>query len=124
LHDGQVLATDRGWRLIDVEGEPGTPIPGRAAWDSPVRDVAGVLRSWVYAASRTPDRDWVEAAEREFLAGYADRAGRAPDPALLLAYRLDKAIYEVGYETRNRPDWVGVPLRAVEEFVAASGRAG
>ncbi|ONI84778.1 hypothetical protein ALI22I_30255 [Saccharothrix sp. ALI-22-I] len=124
LHLGQVLATDRRWLLIDFEGEPGTPIPQRAAWDSPVRDVAGVLRSLDYAASRTPDRSWVRAAEREFLAGYANRAGRVPDSALLLACQLDKAIYELGYETRNRPDWVGVPLRAIEGFASASGKAG
>ncbi|KOX20007.1 hypothetical protein ADK67_30985 [Saccharothrix sp. NRRL B-16348] len=124
LHLGQVLAVAGGWLLIDFEGEPGAPIPERARWDSPLRDVAGVLRSLDYAASRTPDRDWVRAAEREFLAGYAERAGRAPDPALLLAHQLDKAAYEVGYETRNRPDWVDVPLRAIEGFVAAAERMG
>ncbi|MGW4111183.1 maltokinase N-terminal cap-like domain-containing protein [Actinosynnema sp. NPDC004786] len=124
LHLGQVLAAGGGWLLIDFEGEPGVPIPERARWDSPLRDVAGVLRSLDYAAHRTPDRDWVPAAEREFLAGYAERAGRAPDPALLLAHQLDKAVYEVGYEVRNRPDWVDVPLRAIERFVAAEGRAG
>lgn len=124
LHLGQVLATERGWLVIDFEGEPATPISERAAWDSPARDVAGVLRSLDYAAARTADPAWAAAAEREFLAGYARRSGTVLDRALLRACQLDKAIYEVGYETRNRPDWAGIPLRALAGFVAASGRTG
>ncbi len=128
LHLGQVLATDEGWLIIDFEGEPGTPISERAAWDSPLRDVAGVLRSIGYAASRTPDGTgvdaaspvpaWAAAAEREFLAGYRRCSDVPMDSALLTAYQIDKAVYEVDYEVRNRPEWVGVPLRGLRAFAA------
>lgn len=103
LHLGQVLHTQRGWRVIDFEGEPGAV--DRRAPDSVWRDVAAMVRSFDYAGLPA----------EEFLAGY----GRPADRELLMAYLLDKAVYEVAYESRNRPDWVHIPMRALEELAGA-----
>ncbi len=117
FHLGQALLTGNGWRLIDFEGEPGAPIAERRAYDSPWRDVAGLLRSLDYARSGHSDPDgrqaidWRDRARAAFLAGYGE------DPAtfgLLTAHEVARMVYEVGYEVRNRPDWVGIPLSAVE----------
>jgi maltokinase len=108
LHLGQVLWTARGWQVIDFEGEPGHPLEERTAPDSPWRDVAGMLRSFDYAG--------IEAAHA-FLDGY----GTPPDNELLTAYLIDKAVYEVAYESRHRPDWVPIPLTALRR-IASSGR--
>jgi len=126
LHLGQVLHTAGGWLLIDFEGEPSAPIEDRVAWRSPLQDVAGMLRSIDYAArfrDEPPEAGdaggtdrWAARAKASFCRGYGGiAAGRT---GLLRAYELDKAVYEVVYETRNRPEWVGVPLRAVEELTA------
>ncbi|SDQ74047.1 1,4-alpha-glucan branching protein GlgB [Quadrisphaera sp. DSM 44207] len=135
-HLGQVLSVpDRGWVLLDFEGEPLRPLAERTLPDLALRDVAGMLRSFDYAARQAtagtddPERlaaaqAWAAAARDAFCAGYAGVAGRDPreDGALLDALELDKALYEVVYETRNRPDWVPVPLAAVERLLTA--RAG
>lgn len=122
LHLGQVLDTAaNGWVLLDFEGEPLRPISERLQPDVAVRDVAGMLRSFDYVSGAVADDDgaavraWVIAAQQAFLAGYAETAGpdRAIDDALLAAFELDKAVYEAIYETRNRPDWVGIPLAAI-----------
>ncbi|WP_285137062.1 phosphotransferase [Microbacterium sp. lyk4-40-TSB-66] len=122
LHLGQVLHTpSNGWVLLDFEGEPLRPIEERLMPDVAVRDVAGMLRSFDYVSGAVADDDgdavraWVIAAQRAFLAGYADTAGavRADDDPLLAAFELDKAVYEAIYETRNRPDWIGIPLAAI-----------
>ncbi len=122
LHLGQVLDTAaNGWVLLDFEGEPLRPIAERLQPDVAVRDVAGMLRSFDYVSGAVADDDgaavraWVIAAQQAFLAGYAETAGpdRAVDDALLAAFELDKAVYEAIYETRNRPDWVGIPLAAI-----------
>ncbi|MEU7751297.1 aminoglycoside phosphotransferase [Micromonospora sp. NPDC049171] len=134
LHLGQVLRTTDGWLLIDFEGEPAAPIGDRVTRRSPLQDVAGMLRSLEYAAGHAllaggaPEdpgrqrvaRQWVTAARDAFCAGYT-AAGGVPlgDRAGLDAYELDKAVYEVVYETRNRPGWVDIPLRAVRRFAAA-----
>jgi len=128
FHLGQALRTLDGWRVIDFEGEPATPFAVRTALDSPVRDVAGMLRSFEYAAqSQWADLlgdhqlaqralEWAERNRLSFLAGYLAESGEEQDEAfavLLRAYETDKAVYEVGYEARNRPTWLSIPLRAV-----------
>ncbi|WP_298872067.1 aminoglycoside phosphotransferase [uncultured Microbacterium sp.] len=125
LHLGQVLDTAaNGWVLLDFEGEPLRPIAERLQPDVAVRDVAGMLRSFDYVSGAVADDDgaavraWVIAAQQAFLAGYAETAGadRLVDDKLLDAFELDKAVYEAIYETRNRPDWVGIPLAAISRL--------
>ncbi|MGB7818314.1 MAG: aminoglycoside phosphotransferase [Ornithinibacter sp.] len=126
-HLGQVLhSPDRGWVLLDFEGEPLRPLAERSRPDQPVRDVAGMLRSFDYAggtweqAHGASARAWVTAAQQAFLDGYAARSGEDPRShrALLTAFELDKAMYEVVYEARNRPAWLGIPLGAVHRLTS------
>ncbi|MBM6400593.1 maltokinase N-terminal cap-like domain-containing protein [Phycicoccus sonneratiae] len=124
-HLGQVLRSpERGWVLLDFEGEPLRPLDERSLPDQWVRDVAGMLRSFDYVGGTREQvvghsaRAWVTAAQEAFLDGYAAEAGEDPRTreAVLAAFELDKALYEVVYEARNRPGWVGIPLGAVRRL--------
>ncbi|WP_432084649.1 maltokinase N-terminal cap-like domain-containing protein [Streptomyces sp. WAC 04229] len=120
LHLGQVLRAGRDWFVIDFEGEPSRPLAERRSAHSPVRDIAGMLRSFDYAArQRRPWRpEWARRCREAFCAGYAARAGWDPRKkhGLLRAYETDRAVYEVLYEARHRPDWLPVPMAAIERL--------
>ncbi|MGH3200712.1 MAG: maltokinase N-terminal cap-like domain-containing protein [Streptosporangiaceae bacterium] len=129
-HLGQVMRTQTGWVVLDFEGEPASPLAQRRARSSPLRDVAGMLRSFDYAARHQllthPDQatltpvasDWVRRNGEAFCAGYAAAGGLDPagNAVLLRALLLDKAVYEVIYEARNRPTWLAIPLESIAEL--------
>jgi maltokinase len=127
LHLGQTMLGDDGWVVLDFEGEPARPLLERRRKRSPLRDVAGMLRSFAYAASasalqrnRPAPEGWEERARESFLAGYlaaVDAAlmppGEAPTRTMLSIFELEKAVYELRYELNNRPDWVGIPVAGI-----------
>jgi maltokinase len=129
-HLGQVMYGQHGWVALDFEGEPAAPLAERRALAPALRDVAGMLRSFDYAARHqlvghrerqalaATASAWVTQSQREFCAGYS--AGGGADPSdqapLLRALTLEKAVYEVIYEHRHRPDWLPIPL----DYVAAA----
>jgi len=120
-HLGQLLRVTDGYMVIDFEGEPARPLAERRLPQPPERDVAGMLRSFDYAArsaerSGAPDLQaagWLARAREAFLAAYTEAAPSAPDAGLLRAFELEKACYEVRYEAANRPDWTTLPLDAL-----------
>ncbi|MCX3061176.1 maltokinase N-terminal cap-like domain-containing protein [Streptomyces beihaiensis] len=120
LHLGQVLRAGREWYLIDFEGEPSAPLAERRSAHSPVRDVAGMLRSFDYASgTRLPGHPrWAEACRDAYCVGYAEGAGWDPraEPELLRAFETDRAVYEAVYEARHRPDWLHVPMTAIRRL--------
>ncbi len=135
-HLGQVLdVPERGWVALDFEGEPLRPLAERVRPDLVQRDVAGMLRSFDYAAGSVrlaegarpgsdPER-WAADSRRAFLEGYASVAGGfdAGGRALIRVLELDKALYEVVYEARNRPSWLPIPLAAVGRILSEEGTA-
>ncbi|MEW2625953.1 maltokinase [Streptomyces sp. NPDC048106] len=121
LHLGQCLRAPSGdWSLIDFEGEPARPPAERRMPQPTVRDIAGMLRSFDYAAAsaRSPGPRWAHDCRAAYCSGYAEVSGRDPrtEPVLLRAFETDKAVYEVVYEARHRPDWLPVPLSAVRRL--------
>lgn len=123
-HLGQVLhSAERGWVLLDFEGEPLRPLAERSQPDQWLRDVAGMLRSLDYCAGAAEfdgvpaTRAWGEAARAAFLDGYAV-SGPDPraHPEVLAAFEIDKAMYEVAYESSHRPDWMRIPLAAIDRL--------
>jgi len=141
-HLGQVLFTGKDFVIIDFEGEPARPMGERRIKRSPLRDVAGMLRSFDYAchsalaAMRTRGQisdgamlEWADLWNRwtsaAFLKAYrlvaADAAflpaAREEVQMLLDAYLLEKAVYELNYELNNRPDWIPIPLAAIRQLV-------
>ena len=127
-HLGQALWTkDEDWLILDFEGEPARSVPDRRRKRSPLRDVAGMLRSFAYAASASviqrgvePPEDWEEQCRSSFLEGYlatVDAALLPPDrksiERLLTVFELEKAVYELRYELGNRPDWVSIPVAGI-----------
>jgi len=120
-HLGQLLLTADGFVVIDFEGEPARALAERRAPASPLRDVAGMLRSLDYAVHAADQRmgeegtlRWLRDARAAFLEGYGGI--RSQDEPLLAAFEIEKACYEVRYEANNRPDWVWIPLGAVERL--------
>ncbi|MFJ3478178.1 MULTISPECIES: maltokinase N-terminal cap-like domain-containing protein [Streptomyces] len=125
LHLGQALRSPDGfWSLIDFEGEPARPLDERRRPAPPVRDVAGMLRSFDYAArSHRPwNPEWAARCRAAYCEGYALASGTDPrgEPELLRAHETDKAVYEVVYEARHRPDWLPVPMAAIQRLAQSA----
>ncbi|RPK57803.1 Maltokinase [Streptomyces sp. ADI96-02] len=125
LHLGQTLRSGDGfWSLIDFEGEPARPLPERRRPQPTVRDVAGMLRSFDYAArSHRPwNAEWAARCRAAYCEGYGQVSGADPrgEPELLRAHETDKAVYEVLYEARHRPDWLPVPMAAIHRLARSA----
>jgi maltokinase len=131
LHLGQTMLGDDRWVVLDFEGEPARPLLERRRKRSPLRDVAGMLRSFAYAASasdlqhgRPAPEGWEERAREAFLGGYLEAVdsvlmppGEAPTRTMLSIFELEKAVYELRYELNNRPDWVGIPVAGIARLL-------
>ena len=142
-HLGQVLRVDAGWTVLDFEGEPARSLAERRERSSALRDVAGMLRSFDYAAAAAlaerarPGSEewdqleaygdaWAAANRRLFWGAYLARCGDGPllphtsadTLALRRAFELQKAVYEVGYELGHRPEWAGIPVRFILDEVS------
>jgi maltokinase len=133
LHLGQVLWRGDDWIVLDFEGEPARSLSERRQKRSPLRDVAGMLRSFAYVASAAPmlrdvevPPDFEQRVRDEFLAGYLAEVDSSLLPPseqaierLLSVFELEKAVYELRYELDNRPDWIGIPVAGIERLLGA-----
>ena len=134
FHLGQTLLADNGWVILDFEGEPARSLSERRRKRSPLRDVAGMLRSFAYAVSAVEilrgaaaPEGWEQRARDEFLAGYNETAdpsllpsGEAAVARLLTVFELEKSVYELRYELNNRPDWVHIPVAGILRMLEAA----
>ena len=132
-HLGQVLRSHAGWVALDFEGEPARPLAERREMDTSLRDVAGMLRSFDYAARSLLQEwqsqphlvyraeEWSSRNRDAFCEGYGEAAGKDPrkEDLILRVFELDKAVYEVLYEARNRPTWLVIPMGSIERLVSA-----
>jgi trehalose synthase-fused probable maltokinase len=136
-HLGQTLWKGKDWILLDFEGEPARTVVERRRKRSPLRDVAGMLRSFAYAATAAELRrdaeiaeDWEERARERFLESYLETVdatllppGDAAVERMLAVFELEKAVYELRYELDNRPDWVGIPVTGIERLMEQAAQA-
>ncbi|HEX8083739.1 MAG TPA: phosphotransferase [Solirubrobacteraceae bacterium] len=134
-HLGQTIRSGRGWIVLDFEGEPARTLPQRRQKRSPLRDVAGMLRSFAYAASASELQhgvpappDWEDRARGAFLDAYFDAVdsrllphGQQNTERLLQIFELEKAVYELRYELNNRPDWVRIPVAGIARLLEVTG---
>ena len=133
FHLGQALWTADAWVILDFEGEPARGVVERRQKRSPLRDVAGMLRSFAYAASAAslergadPPAGWEERARDAFLDGYLSEVDPGLIPSagglerLLAVFELEKAVYELRYELDNRPDWVRIPVAGILRLLEQS----
>jgi len=135
-HLGQVLWLPAGdWVVIDFEGEPARSLPERRRKRSPLRDLAGMTRSFGYAADASvllhgvePPTGWLDACRDGFLDGYLSRAderllppSRGGFDRLLTLFELEKLVYELRYEARNRPDWASIPVMGLLRLLETAG---
>jgi len=130
-HLGQTLWAEDDWVILDFEGEPARSISERRRKRSPLRDVAGMLRSFAYAASASSlargieaPEGWEDQARSRFLDGYLETvdpvllpSGQLAIERMLAVYELEKAVYELRYELDNRPDWVGIPVAGIQRLI-------
>lgn len=133
LHLGQTMLSPTGWRVLDFEGEPARPLPERRLKRSPLRDVAGMLRSFSYATAGSKllrgveaPEGWEARARERFLTGYYGAVdgsllppGQQAIEQLLAVFELEKAVYELRYELNNRPDWVAIPVAGIVRLLEA-----
>lgn len=117
-HLGQVLLGEGGWFILDFEGEPLRPLEERRVPDLALRDVAGMLRSFDYAAAKGNAEDWwLDNARNSFIAGYTNDGGFGEIEAeLVRVLEIEKAAYEAVYEYRMRPDWIWIPANALKRL--------
>ncbi|HEY1365969.1 MAG TPA: hypothetical protein VGF23_02605, partial [Gaiellaceae bacterium] len=139
FHLGQTLWSDDrdDWVIIDFEGEPARSLPERRRKRSPLRDVAGMLRSFAYAVSAgeilhgvVPPEGWEERAREAFIEGYLQTAeagllppGQDAMRRLLAVFELEKAVYELRYELDNRPEWARIPVAGIMRLIEAGAAA-
>jgi trehalose synthase-fused probable maltokinase len=132
-HLGQIVSNDGDWVVLDFEGEPGRPLFERRRKRSPLRDVAGMLCSFSYAAAAVEllrgvpaPEGWEERARQRFLDGYMAEidlgilpAGASAVAKQLAIFELERAIYELRYELNNRPEWVGIAVASIVRLLEA-----
>ena len=123
--------------ILDFEGEPARSVPERRRKRSPLRDVAGMLRSFAYVATAAEQlrgtgapEGWEDQARERFLDGYLSTvdpsllpSGQTAIDRLLAVFELEKAVYELRYELDNRPDWVGIPVAGIQRLIEQTAAA-